>query len=194
MKKLIKLTMLIIMIISVMFSYNAEAVSKFSSVNELQIYMRQNFRYANDKIVEPYFDYFEKPEILEFSKMGDCDDFATYSWYYLNEMGIKAQRYVLWGKTYEGEDYGHAITVFLDKQDNTYSIFTNQYILKTNKKNPINAIKDIYVNWRIICTWNPTKYGLVTYEEMKKDITLCETKNIKSKLKFIYMINALGEK
>jgi len=193
MKKYIQQIVLICTILC-MISYNAEALSKFSNSNELQIYMRQNFRYTLDNVVEPYFDYFESPEILEFSRMGDCDDFATYSWYHLNEMDIKAQRYVLWGKTYEGEDYGHAITVFLDKDDNTYSIFTNQYVLKTSEKNPIDAIKDIYVNWEIICMWNPTKYGLITYEEFKKTVTLCAIKDTKSKLKFIYMMNKLGGK
>ena len=184
MKKLIKLTMLIIMIISVMFSYNAEASEKYTNANELQIYMRQNFTYQQDSVVDPYFDYFQLPCILEFSKMGDCDDFATYSWYYLNEMGIKATRYVLWGRTRKSENYGHAITVFLDT-DNTYSIFSNQYVFKTLKTDPVEAIKDLYKSWKIICEWHPIKYGLVMYSEFRKDIIYCDSKDIKSMALYI---------
>lgn len=177
---------MLVSILICMFSYNIEASEKYINANELQIYMRQNFIYNEDSVVEPYFDYFQLPSVLEFSKMGDCDDFATYSWYYLNKMGIKATRYVLWGKTREDESYGHAITVFLDT-DNTYSIFSNKYVYKTLKTEPVEAIKDLYKLWNIICEWHPTQYGLVMYSEFTKDVTYCNSKDINSTILWIML-------
>jgi len=182
MKKIIQF-IVVVFLISCTLSYNASANSRFKTASELQIYMRQNFHYKKDYVPKPYYEYFQSAVMLEFSKVGDCDDFATYSWYYLKEMGIEATRYIFWGKTYEGEGYGHAVTVFLDT-DNTYSILTNKLILKTKQINPIEAIKDVYKTWKIICEWHPQKYGLMIVQEVFQDLTLYETKDLASKMKY----------
>jgi len=183
MKKLFQSLLLTVLLFStnVLYSY----AQSFNCANELQIYMRQNFIYHADTIVQPYFDYFQTPDILEFSKIGDCDDFATYSWHYLWKMGMKADRYILYIEKDE-KILGHAITVFLDI-DNTYSVFTNQYILKTLAVKPVDAIKDVYINWVLICNWYPTKYGLITYDEFKTTINFCDAKELKYQALYLLM-------
>lgn len=173
---------------------NSNAEPKFNSSKDISIYMRNNFTYTLDKVVKSYFDYFQTPAVLEFSKMGDCDDFATYSWYYLSKLNIPAQRYVFWGiDSNTKEEYGHAITVFLEK-DKTYSIFSNQYIIFTKKTDPIEAIKDVYTSWTIICEWNPTKYGLVTYQEFLLGAELVGAKNSKMYVKWLKMQHLKNKK
>ena len=166
MKKLLILGLIVLLNI---FSTNIATAEEFKTPSDLQIHMRKNFTYHEDVIVRDYFDYFQLPQILEFTKVGDCDDFALYSWYYLTEMGYQAIPFVFWGTSYEGEKYGHAITVFLD-DDGTYSIFSNTLLFKTKQTNPLDAILDVFKTWDVIAIWTPTKFGLVHYEEFEKDI------------------------
>ena len=178
MKKFIQYFVLICTILCTL-SYNAFAESRFKTSKELQIYMRRNFYYTEDKIPRDYFEFIQSPVALELSRMGDCDDFATYSWYYLRQMNIKALRYALWM-----EQGGHVVTVFLDN-DGTYSIFSNYFLAKTDKTTAKEAIKDIYPKWLILCEWNPTKYGLVTREEFRDTLYNHEFVNLVAKLVFL---------
>ena len=169
----------------------------FKTATDIQIYMRENFIYGQDVQIENYFEYFQLPSILEFSKLGDCDDFATYSYSYLQKLNIISQRYILYILV-DNKPMGHAITVFLDT-DNTYSIFTNQYILKTHETTPLDAIKNntsddngglvTYKKWLIICEWHPRKYGRVTFEDFKKDIVFKDAITIKQYIAWIININ-----
>jgi len=65
------------------------------NASSLQIHMRQQFYYANDRVIPDYFEYFQMPPILEFSRVGDCDDFSIYSNYYLYLMGYDTHQFIL---------------------------------------------------------------------------------------------------
>ena len=154
--------------------------------SSLQIYMRKNFYYGEDRVIPGYFEYFQLPPVLEFTRIGDCDDFATYSWYHLAKMGYVAQTYALILE-YDNETVGHAITVFLDK-DGTYSVFSNQLMFKTLETNPLDAIKDIYPSWTIIFEWNATRYGYLTVEEVYTDFVPVDFVNIKTGISYYWDI------
>jgi len=157
----------------------------------LQIHMRQIFYYGHDRVLPDFFEYFQKPEILEFTRVGDCDDFSIYSDYYLNILKYRSQKYILILEE-DGEKQGHAVTVFLDN-DGTYSVFSNQYVFKTSKFYPVDAIKDVYSSWFVICKWNPTKFGYLTHEEVWKDTTLVEYKNLQAYYYFFAKKTILGK-
>jgi hypothetical protein len=152
--------------------------------NSLQIHMRKNLYYGEDRVIPGYFEYFQLPPILEFSRIGDCDDFSTYTWYYLSLMNYHTKRYILFLE-YGEETVGHAVTLFLDN-DKTYSVFSNQQIFKTQQTNPIDAIKDVYPTWKIIFTWNATKYGYLTVSEVYADIIPVDFININVKASYYW--------
>lgn len=180
MKKII-LALILILTLSVSV-FAQELPENVYDANSLQIHMRQNFYYGHDRIIPNYFEYFQAPQILEFTRVGDCDDFSIYSWYYLNLMGYNPQKFLLILKDDE-EIVGHAITVFLD-EDDTFSIFSNQYLFKTLKTNPIEAIKDVYSTWQIIYLWNPTKIGYLTVDDVYNDAKPIEFIDIETMLKY----------
>ena len=160
-------------IIFCLFNIGQAQSKLLKNANDLQIYMRRNFSYKKDTVVKNYFEYFQIPSVLEFSRAGDCDDFALYSYYYLDQMNYDAKMFFVYSVSYNGKSYGHAITVFLD-DDNTYSIFSNAFIIKTDKTNALEAIKDVNETWVEIYIWRPTKFGLVTKEEVNKDMYFIE--------------------
>lgn len=152
---------------------------ELNSAKDIHIYLRENFTYTNDVVTKGHDEYVQRPEILEFSKAGDCDDFAIYTWAKLTKSHYYAQPYCLYLE-YNKEIVGHAITVFLD-DDGTYSVFSNQLLLTTNKTNPIDAIKNIYPTWKIIFLWNPTHFGQVTRADFNKDLSIqaqCDLKEL----------------
>lgn len=158
--------------------------------NTLQIHMRKNFYYAHDRVPSKYDEYFQLPAVLEFTRIGDCDDFAIYSTYYLYQMNYKVFPYVILLEV-NGEIVGHAITVFYDKADKTYSIFSNQYIFKTLETNPIEAIKDVYENWVIIYEWKFSKVGYLTFDEVYADCEPVDFVDLQTMM--AYYINKLKE-
>lgn len=164
-------------------SYNSYAQPAFKNANDIQIHMRQNFIYQVDRIPYGYFEYFQIPAMLEFSRMGDCDDLSLYSYYYLEQLGYEATQFLLWINN-EEEIVGHAITVFLD-DDETYSIFSNRIILKTKETNAILAIVDVYPDWLVICLWTPKHFGLVRLEQFKEDVKLVVAKNVSSYISYL---------
>lgn len=183
MKKLILMFMLLFILISPAIANDLpEGVYNATS---LQIYMRQNFYYKCDRVLPDFFEYFQTPSVLEFSRIGDCDDFAIYSWYYLKAMHYNAQRYILLLK--DGEEYvGHAVTVYYDAIENGYSVFSNQYLFKTLKDNSVDAIKDIYPTWQIIFKWTPSKLGYLTANEVYNDCKPVAFVGLKTALKYYF--------
>jgi len=181
MKKFLLSIFLVLILATSSFAFNLP--KNVYNANTLQIYMRQNFFYTRDVIPYDYFEYVQLPHILEFTRQGDCDDFATYSFFWLKQLNYDAHRYILIIDN-EGISVGHAITVFLD-DDHTYSIFTNQYILKTNKKVLIDAIKDIYPHWEIIALWLPIKYGLLSVQELYENIFPIEFRSEEIRQKYL---------
>lgn len=180
MKKTI-LTLILIVSLSIS-SFASNLPENVYDANSLQIHMRQKFYYGYDRIIPNYFEYFQAPAILEFTRVGDCDDFSLYSWYYLKIMGYNTQKFLLILKD-ENKLVGHAITVFLDN-DNTFSVFSNQLIFKTLQQDPIEAIKDIYSTWQIIFLWNPTKIGYLTSKEVYNDAKPIIFINIETMFKY----------
>jgi len=176
MKKII-LTIILVLSLSVS-SFALDLPEGVYNATSLQIHMRKNFHYGNDRVIPNYFEYFQAPQILEFTRVGDCDDFSLYSWYYLSQMGYNPMKFILILKDDE-ELVGHAITVFFDT-DNTFSVFSNQYIFKTLQDKPLNAIKDIYPTWQIIFIWTPTKIGYLTSEEVYKDTIPVDFVNVQT--------------
>jgi len=174
MKKII-LALILVLSLSVLTFAN-ELPENIFDANSLQIHMRKNFYYGNDRLIPNYFEYVQLPNILEFTKVGDCDDFAVYSFYYLSIMNYEAQPYILFIKDNDKIE-GHAITVFLDS-DNTYSIFSNRLILKTLKTDPIDAIKDVYKDWQAILKWYPSKFGYLTEKDIYDNCIPVEFINI----------------
>jgi len=165
MKKIILVLILVLTLSASAFAFDLP--ENVYDANSLQIHMRQNFYYGHDRVIPEYFEYFQYPVVLEFTRIGDCDDFSLYSWYYLKLMGYNTQKFLIILK--DGDEIvGHAITVFLDN-DNTFSVFSNQYIFKTLKINPIEAIIDIYPTWQIIYLWNPIKIGYLTVDDVYND-------------------------
>jgi len=141
-------------------------IEGMDNAKALSIYMRDTMYYFSDQAPLDYFDYFQTPEVLSFSRHGDCDDFAIYSKAMLHKLGYSAQTYYVSyvRPTDTGfESVEHAITVFLDGQ--YYSVFSNKEILATFERSPILAIKALYPTWKTIAILEPVKYGYVTYSE-----------------------------
>ena len=183
MKKIILALLLVLILVSPTFAI--ELPENVYNTTSLQIHMRQNFYYGMDRVIPNYFEYFQFPQILEFTRIGDCDDFAMYSWYYLKIMGYDAEKYVLFLKD-EEEIVGHAVTVFYDSNDSTYTLFSNQYLFKTLKTTPLEAIKDIYSTWQIIFKWSPTKIGYLTVEEVFNDCEPLDFIDLKTEVDYYY--------
>jgi len=183
MKKIILILLLSLILVSPVIANDLP--DGVYNATSLQIHMRQNFYYGYDRVLPDYFEYFQSPSILEFSKIGDCDDFATYSWYYLKVMHYDVQRYTLILK--DGEEIvGHAVTVFYDIIENGYSVFSNQYLFKTLKDNPVDAIKDIYPTWQIIFKWTPSKLGYLTATEVYNDFEPVAFVDLKTAILYYY--------
>lgn len=151
---------------------------EFKTPKDIQIYMRTQFVYANDRVFGEYFEYNQLPFILDFTRLGDCDDFALYSYYNLQKLNIESTMYVLYLKSNE-QVLGHAITVFKNNYD-TYSVFTNNIILPTNQTDPIEAIKDVYPTWLFIGEWHPKKFGYLTHAEFIDAVQAKVFRNLES--------------
>jgi len=189
MKKLIIIVSLLFCLVVPADAYDLPENVK--DANTLHIHMRQNFYYAHDRVIPQYDEYFQAPVILEFTRVGDCDDFAIYSSYYLLKMGYQVQPYVL--ILQDGNEFvGHAITVFYEESNNTYSVFSNQYLFKTLKTDPIEAIKDIYPTWTIIYQWNFSKIGYLTFKEVYADCDPVAFVDLETKIR--YYIETIKEK
>lgn len=160
--------------------------AEINNAKELHIYLRKNFVYTQDVVTKGHQEYIQRPEILEYSKAGDCDDFSVYTWARLTQLNYYAQPYVLFLEI-NGEIVGHAITVFLD-EDSTYSIFSNQWIIVTNQVNPVDAIKEAYPSWIIIYRWQPNHFGQVTSKDFQTEITVVSFRNVEV-LKFFQQKN-----
>lgn len=166
---------LFLIMFCLLFTKIATATS-FENPKQLHLYLRDNFIYTNDIITKGNREYVQLPEVFEFSKAGDCDDFAVYTWTKLKEMNYYVQPYCLYMEM-QGQIVGHAITVFLD-DDGTYSIFSNQWIAYTNKTNALDAIKEVYPSWLLIELWNPSHYGQVTKKDFEQDLIFVDARNI----------------
>lgn len=170
-----KLLISIILFFSLCFNVNAQ---EFETINDIQIHMRTQFVYALDRVFDEYFEYNQLPFVLEFTRMGDCDDFALYSYYYLQHLKIESKMYVLYLKVND-EIVGHAVTVFLT-DNGTYSVFSNQHIFPTHETNALNAIKNLYPTWQFVGEWNPQKFGYLTYDEFMNAVKGLAFKDLKA--------------
>ena len=167
MKKLIIVICLILQAF-IMININTSVID---SPESLHLYMRNNFYYKEDYTPDDYWEYFQLPHILEFSRVGDCDDFAIYTYYHLHKLNYEANLYVLIVEVND-EYIGHAVTTFKD-DDGTISIFSNTQLFITNQTDEIHAIQDIYKDyWVMIYKWFPSKFGLVKYAEVADDFIL----------------------
>lgn len=184
-KNMKKIILLLILILTLSISAIAQELPKnVCDASSLQIYMRQNFYYGADRVIPNYFEYFQAPAVLEFTRIGDCDDFSFYSWYYLRIMKYNPQKYLVILK--DGEEIvGHAITVFKDV-DKTYSVFSNQFLFKTLQLTELDAIKDIYPTWQIIFLWNPTKIGYLTVDEVYQNAQPILFIDLDTKIKYYF--------
>lgn len=160
--------------------------AEITTAKKLHIYLRDNFVYTQDTVTKGHQEYIQRPEILEYSKAGDCDDFSVYTWARLTKLNYYAQPYVLYLEI-NGEIVGHAITVFLD-EDNTYSVFSNQWIIVTNQNNPIDAIKEAYPSWIIIYRWQPEHFGQVSSKDFQTEIIFVSARTLEV-LKFFQQKN-----
>jgi len=160
---------IITFIICLVFISNVNA-QEIENAKDLTLYLLDNFKYTSDVITHGNQEYVQRPGILEYSRAGDCDDFALYTWSTLTALNYKAEMYCFYF-IYRGEKAGHAITVFL-AEDNTYSIFSNQYLIMTNETDPLEAIKYVYPTWTKIHLWTPTHFGQVTAKDFFSDLSL----------------------
>ena len=145
----------------------------------LQIYLRNNFYYHPDIIPEEYLENWQAPEVFDKTKIGDCDDFAVYTCTCLKQLGYEANTYTLFGIDYKNNEYGHAICVF--KENDSYNIFSNSWIINTLQKNPIAAIEDGFSDWIEIYEWYPTKFGFITKQDLEKTAILVKKRFVSTK-------------
>jgi len=151
---------------------------------DLTIYLRNNIYYGTDQIIPGYFEYFQTPPILEYSRIGDCDDFAIFTHYYLELWGFNPRSFVLYYKIND-EYAGHAVTTFKDA-DGTYSVFSNQTLIPTSYTNPIDAVVNLNNDIIVISIylWEPDKFGFVTYDEFLRTSKLVRIVNLTEYAKF----------
>lgn len=143
-------------------------INQVVDANTLSIYMRENFTWMQDQVPIPYVEYLQLPAVLNFSRHGDCDDFAIFSNSALKTLYYQSQIYTLFYVD-NGQIVGHAITVYLD--NNVYNIFTNQYIFTTLETDPISAIKKCYPSWLMIYKFNPVTYGYLTLKQINESLS-----------------------
>lgn len=178
-----KVLISLVLCLSLVTTAFASPLKEIKDPKSLHIYMRKTFYYALDRIPDEYFEYFQIPAVFEYSRHGDCDDFAIYAWYHLLRLRYTAVPIVIIMR-YQGEFIGHAITVFKEK-DGTYSIFTNGDLVVTNTTDVVKAVEDIYGKYLVsISVWNPRHVGLITFEDFQKDARIIKIVNKKEYVQY----------
>lgn len=114
-------------------------LNKLDTPQKISNFMIANIRYSLDLEELLGCDYLQTVEQTLKLKFGDCDDMAILSNYYLRKARYKSNIYYI---NFNNRKGGHAIVIF--KQGRQYSLFSNQYLIKTNKIDIIEAIKSEY--------------------------------------------------
>ncbi len=86
------------------FYATCKVENKFNSIEELRKFL-MTCSYKSDKEQFDKDDYWMPPNDFEKSRLGDCDDFALYTWRQFIEMGYKSRYTIGLGGRYE---IGHA--------------------------------------------------------------------------------------
>jgi len=165
------------LIIIVTFSFIilcGKSESSVISPQDLSIFYLNNTEYVRDIVQFKTSEYYQTPLEFHKNKKGDCEDYGLHSYTVLDYNGYEAHMYSIFFR-----DTGHVVTVF--KQFGYYNIFDTGHIIYTKEKKPIEAVKKIYIKWRVICKFKPIKYGkitliphllshrLITFKLLKKD-------------------------
>lgn len=107
----------------------------------LSSYLSENFTFEEDSDLFGTVDYWQEP--LEFwnLKKGDCEDYALFTQYVLQQKGMEA--YLV--SFYDRKSYAHTVTVF--REENAYSVFNEDRLFRTHSKSLEEALSDVHPGW-----------------------------------------------
>ena len=92
------------------FSEESLTAPTFSSPQELQIFLKENFKYKKDKKLFGVEDYWQTAEEFLAHLQGDCEDYAVFADEELTKMGYASFLLNIYG----GQELAHTVTIFQD--------------------------------------------------------------------------------
>ena len=121
------------------FAFSEESLKPptFSSPQELQIFLKENFKYKKDKKLFGVEDYWQTSEEFLKNRQGDCEDYAVFAEEELTKMGYSTFLLNIYG----GERLAHTIAVFQD--DKQFGVFDEEK-LKFFKANTLEEVFSQY--------------------------------------------------
>ncbi len=155
MKNTVRLTTAVLMLILALGSFPVsspaalstpslpELMNGLKSPEDVEKFLRRHFNFREDQQLFGTFDYWQTPEEFWQKRAGDCEDFAIFSQYALQKLGIDAHVVSIYGRG----GYAHTVTLFVDGDG--YSVMNEDRLYRFRSRNLEDVLTRLYPEW----TW-----------------------------------------
>lgn len=139
-----------------------QALDQIRTPDAIIRFMKQEFKFVEDRQLFESVDYWQRPEELWQRKAGDCEDYALFAQHALRRLKIEAYVVSFYGR----DGYAHTVTVFRDQ--GLYNVINGDRLYRYRTESVESALTRIYPTW----TW-----GAVAEEKDSRGSMIMEIRN-----------------
>ena len=120
-----------------------QAVQNLNTPNQLVDFLQDNFKFTEDHNLFGSVDYWQAPQEFWDRKAGDCEDFALFAQYVLNQHNVETHVVSFYGPG----GFAHTIAVYREK--GRYNVINEDRLYLYRSKTIEEALSRVYPSW----TW-----------------------------------------